>query len=121
MRKAIDRHVRDRGDRVHIAERHAGLLSDDCKCPGRARSHGVCRPRFNTVDADPGNATETAGSLEGEKTWFILMRSACLWSRIASPRDRLEHFSGRLSDADWLDACVQRGRLMMVCRLLLQV
>ena len=43
------------------------------------------------------------------------MRSACLWSRIASATGQL---SGRLGDADWLDGVFSAGDLMMVSVLL---
>ena len=90
---------------LHIAERHAGLLSVDAHA--RARAITWLFAAGNTVEP-PILELTTAKILERDKPWA--KRSACLWSRIAfatvlkqlsfgSPRQR------RLPR--W---CVQRGR-----------
>ena len=62
----------------HIAERHAGLLPDDANA--RARAITWMFAALNTVEP-PILELGTARLLESDKPW---MRSACLWSRIAS-------------------------------------
>jgi len=81
----------------HIAERHAGLLPDDANA--RARAITWMFAALNTVEP-PILERETARLLEGDKTWYE-ERLPLVEDRV---RDRLDQLSGRLGDADWLDA-----------------
>jgi glutathione S-transferase len=79
----------------HIAERHAGLLPDDANA--RARAITWMFAALNTVEP-PILERETAGLLEGDKTWNE-ERLPLVEDRV---RDRLDPLSGRLGDADSL-------------------
>jgi glutathione S-transferase len=95
----------------HIAERDAGLLPDDPNA--RARAIAWMFAALNTVEP-PILERETARLLEGDKTWYE-ERLPLVEERV---RDRLDQLSGRLGDADWLDATFSAGDLMMVSVLL---
>ena len=91
----------------HIAERHAGLLPDDAGA--RARAITWLFAALNTVEP-PILELVTAKFLEGDKPWSK-QRMPLVEDRI---RDRLNHLSARLGDADWLDGAFSAGDLMMV-------
>jgi glutathione S-transferase len=74
---------------------------------GRARLLG-CSPRSNTVEP-PILELVTAKLLEGDKPWSK-ERLPLVEGRV---RDRLNHLSARLGDADWLDGAFSAGDLMM--------
>ncbi len=92
---------------LHIAERHAGLLSDDA----HARAHAIAWlfAALNTMEP-PIIELEQAPYVEGDKPWFN-ERLPILEDRI---RGRLNELSSRLGDADWLDGTFSAGDLMMV-------
>ena len=96
---------------LHIAERHAGLLPNDANA--RARAITWMFAALNTVEP-PILELTTARILEGDKPWSK-ERLPLVLDRI---RDRLDQFSGRLGDADWLDGAFSAGDLMMVSVLL---
>jgi glutathione S-transferase len=87
----------------HIAERHAGLLPDDANARGRAITW-----MFAAVEP-PIIEPAIAGLLEGDKPWSK-ERRPLVEGRI---RARLEQFSARLGDADWLDGAFSAGDLLM--------
>ena len=95
----------------HIADRNAGLLPDDANA--RARAIMWMFAALNTVEP-PILELTTARILEGDKPWSK-ERLPLVLDRI---RDRLDQFSGRLGDADWLDGAFSAGDLMMVSVLL---
>jgi glutathione S-transferase len=96
----------------HIAERHAGLFSDDANA--RARAITWMFAAINTVEP-PILELVTARFAEGDKPW-TQERLPLVKDRI---RDRLVQVSARLGDADWLDgAAFCAGDLMMVSVLL---
>ena len=95
----------------HIAECHAGLLPDDANA--RARAITWMFAALNTVEP-PILERETARLLEADKVWHE-ERLPLVEDRL---RGRLEQLSGRLGDADWLDAAFSAGDLMMVSVLL---
>lgn len=95
----------------HIAERHAGLLSDDANA--RARAITWMFAAINTVEP-PILELSTAKFLEGDKSWNA-ERVPLVMERIRKP---LRELSDRLGDADWLDGKFSAGDLMMVAVLL---
>ncbi len=95
----------------HIAEQHAGLLSDDANA--RARAITWMFAAVNTVEP-PILELVTAKLLEGDQPWAAA-RLPLVRDRI---RARLSPLSVRLGDADWLDGAFSAGDLMMVSVLL---
>jgi glutathione S-transferase len=91
----------------HIAERHAGLLSDDANA--RARAITWMFAAVNTVEP-PILELQNAKLLEGDKPWSK-ERMPLVADRV---RDRLTQLSARLGGADWLDGAFSAGDLMMV-------
>lgn len=92
---------------LHIAERHAGLLS---KVPrGRARAIAWMFAALNTVEP-PILELENAMFFERDKSWHP-QRLPMVEDRI---RRRLMTLSERLGDADWLDGAFSAGDLVMV-------
>ncbi|ASP95679.1 glutathione S-transferase family protein [Sinorhizobium meliloti] len=91
----------------HIAQRHAGLLPDDANA--RARAITWMFAALNTVEP-PIVDREVAEYLEGDETWYE-QRLPFIDERI---RKRLGELSGRLGNADWLDAAFSAGDLLMV-------
>ena len=96
---------------LYIAERHAGLFSDDANA--RARAITWMFAALNTVEP-PILELVTARFAEGEEPW-AKERLPLVKDRI---RDRLAQLSARLGDADWLDGDFSAGDLMMVSVLL---
>ncbi|GAA4332352.1 glutathione S-transferase family protein [Pigmentiphaga soli] len=96
---------------LHIAERHAGLLSDDANA--RARAITWMFAAVNTVEPVILELV-TARILEGDKPW-TKERLPLVEDRV---RHRLGQLSSRLGDADWLDGAFSAGDLMMVSVLL---
>ena len=92
---------------LHIAERHAGLLPDDTNA--RARAITWMFAALNTVEP-PIVERELVPYLERDKSWYE-ERLPILEDRI---RVRLDQFSRRLGDADWLDGAFSGGDLLMV-------
>ena len=92
---------------LHIAERHAGLLPDDTN--HRARAIAWMFAALNTVEP-PIVERELVPYLERDKSWYE-ERLPILEDRI---RVRLDQFSRRLGDADWLDGAFSAGDLLMV-------
>jgi glutathione S-transferase len=91
----------------HIADRHAGLLPHDASA--RARAITWMFAALNTVEppiVDRGMAI----LVEHDKTWYV-ERLPILEERVCV---RLGELSGRLGDADWLDAAFSAGDLLMV-------
>ncbi len=95
----------------HIAERHAGLLSDDANA--RARAITWIFAALSTVEP-PIVELGTARLLERDKPWYA-ERLPLVEERV---RDWLGKLSARLGDADWLDGAFSAGDLMMVSVLL---
>src|ERR671913_849331 len=95
----------------HIAEHHAGLLSEDANA--RARAITWMFAALNTVEP-PILELANARLLEGDKPWSK-ERLPLVEGRV---RTRLEQLSARLGDADWLDGAFSAGDLMMVSVLL---
>jgi glutathione S-transferase len=95
----------------HIAERHAGLLSDDANA--RVRAITWMFAALNTVEP-PILDLANAKLLESDKPWAA-ERMPLVEDRV---RDRLGKLSARLGDADWLDGAFSAGDLMMVSVLL---
>ena len=91
----------------HIAERHAGLLSEEAKA--RARAITWMFAALNTVEP-PIVELVTVKLHEGDKPWRK-ERLPLVEDRI---RDRLKHLSARLGDANWLDGAFSAGDLLMV-------
>ncbi|MGB3292519.1 MAG: glutathione S-transferase family protein [Phormidesmis sp.] len=96
---------------LHIADRHAGLFSDDANA--RARAITWMFAALNTVEA-PILELQTAKFLEGDRPWSK-ERLPLVQDRI---RNRLGQLSTRLCDADWLDGAFSAGDLMLVSVLL---
>ncbi|MGA9421834.1 MAG: glutathione S-transferase C-terminal domain-containing protein, partial [Rhodanobacteraceae bacterium] len=96
---------------LHIAERHAGLLSDDANI--RARAISWMFAALNTVEP-PILELVTAKLLEGDKPWAE-QRLPLVKDRIGG---RLRDLSAYLGDAAWLDGAFSAGDLMMICVLL---
>jgi glutathione S-transferase len=92
---------------LHIAERHAGLLSHDANA--RARAITWMFAALSTIEPPIVNR-EIAILLERGKTWYEA-RLPAVENRI---RDRLGQLSNRLGDADWLDGEFSAGDLLMV-------
>ena len=95
----------------HVAQRYAGLLSDDANA--RARAIAWMFAAVNTVEP-PVLELVTAKLLEGDKPW-TKERLPLVEERV---RSRLKELSARLGDADWLDSAFSAGDLMMVSVLL---
>jgi len=95
----------------HLAQSHAGLLSDDASA--RARAITWMFAALNTVEP-PILDLVIAKFQEGDKPW-AKERLPLVEDRI---RHRLIQLSARLSDADWLDGAFSAGDLMMVSVLL---
>ena len=95
----------------HLAERHAGLLSEDGDA--RARAITWMFAALNTVEP-PILDLMTARILEGDKPWSE-DRLPLVKDRI---RARLDQLSIRLGGADWLDGAFSAGDLLMVSVLL---
>jgi glutathione S-transferase len=92
---------------LHIAERHAGLLSDDADA--RARAIAWMFAAKSTLEP-PIVERGMAWLLEQDKDWYA-GRMPMLDGRV---RDRLGELSRRLGDADWLDGDFSAGDLLMV-------
>lgn len=92
---------------LHIARTHTGLLPEEATT--RARAIMWIFAALNTVEP-PIVEREQAGYLERDKPWHEA-RLPLLEKRI---RDRLDQFSLRLGDADWLDGAFSAGDLLMV-------
>jgi glutathione S-transferase len=95
----------------HIAERHAGLLPDNANA--RARAITWMFAALNTVEP-PILELVTARILEGDKPWSK-ERLPLVEDRV---RNRLDQFSSRLGDAEWLDGAFSARDLMTVSVLL---
>ncbi len=95
----------------HIAEHHAGLLSNDSN--SRARAIMWIFAAVNTVEP-PIFELVNAKLLEGEKPWSQ-ERQPLVEERV---RDRLKQLSACLDNIDWLDGEFSAGDLMMVSVLL---
>ena len=95
----------------HIAERHAGLLSDDADA--RARAITWMFAALSTVEP-PILELANAGLLERDRPWSQ-ERLPLVEDRV---RNRLHQLSDRLGEADWLDGGFSAGDLMMVSVLL---
>ena len=96
---------------LHIAERHAGLLSDDPAA--RARAITWVFAALNTIEP-PILDLETGLLVEGGEPWAE-QRLCLVEDRI---RDRMSQLSARLGDAEWHDGAFSAGDLMMVSVLL---
>lgn len=92
---------------LHIAERHPGLLPDDCDA--RARAIGWMFAALNTVEP-PIVERSMATMLERDRSWF----EERLVMLDANVRKRLGELSDRLGSADWLDGDFSAGDLLMV-------
>ncbi|TCU12916.1 glutathione S-transferase family protein [Rhizobium sullae] len=92
---------------LHIAERHAGLLPDDANA--RARAITWMFAALDTLEP-PIFDRALANILERDEPWYE-QRLRFLEDSI---RKRLGSLSGRLGDADWLDAAFSAGDLLMV-------
>jgi glutathione S-transferase len=95
----------------HIAAHHEGLFPDDPDA--RARAISWMFAALNTVEP-PILELVAARILEADAPW-AQERLPLVKDRI---RDRLDHLSARLGDADWLDGAFSAGDLMMVSVLL---
>jgi glutathione S-transferase len=95
----------------HVAERHAGLLPDDANA--RARAITWMFAAVNTVEP-PILEFAIAKLLERDKTWYE-ERLPLVEDRV---RGRLDQFSARLGNVEWLDGAFSAGDLMMVSVLL---
>jgi len=96
---------------LHIAERHGGLLPDDANA--RARAIAWMFAALDTVEP-PIFDRSLVQILERDEPWY----EQRLRALDGSIRKRLSDLSGRLGDADWLDAAFSAGDLMMVAVLL---
>lgn len=96
---------------LHLAQRHAGLLSADANA--RARAITWMFAAVNTVES-PILELVTAKFQEGDKPWTNA-RMPLVRDRI---RSRLQPLSARLGGAQWLDGAFSAGDLMMVSVLL---
>ena len=92
---------------LHIAGRHAGLMSSDPDA--RARATGWMFAAIDTVEP-PIVELSLARILERDKPWYDA-RLPMLEERV---RGRLDALSGRLGDAGWLDGAFSAGDLLMV-------
>jgi glutathione S-transferase len=95
----------------HIAQRHAGLLSDDAHA--RARAITWMFSALNTVEP-PIVELDVATLMEADRSW-AKERLPLVKDRI---RSRLGELSRRLGDAKWLDGEFSAGDLLMVTVLL---
>ena len=95
----------------HIAQHHAGLLSEDANA--RARAITWMFAALSTVEP-PILEQQTAVILEHDKSWSR-ERLPLVEDRV---RKRLHQLSDRLGEADWLDGGFSAGDLMMVSVLL---
>ncbi len=95
----------------HIAERHAGLLSNDANA--RSRAIMWLFAAINTVEP-PILELANAKLLESDKPWSQ-ERMPLVVERV---RDRLKQLSDHLGNACWLDGEFSVGDLMMVSVLL---
>ena len=91
----------------HIAQRHAGLLSQDANA--RARAITWMFAALSTVEP-PIVDLSMATLVERDKAWYE-QRLPILEDRV---RVRLGELSSRLGDADWLDDAFSAGDLLMV-------
>jgi len=92
---------------LHIAQRHAGLLSPDANA--RARAISWMFAAVSSVEPEIVQR-EIAFFFERDKSWYG-ERLAMVEERI---RSRLGALSDRLGDADWLDGAFSAGDLVMV-------
>lgn len=92
---------------LHIAERHAGLLSDDANA--RSRAIAWMFAALSTIEP-PIIERELSLILESDQSWHA-ERLPMMEERI---RDRLGQLSFRLGDADWLDGTFSVGDMVMV-------
>ncbi|MDM0075468.1 glutathione S-transferase family protein [Variovorax sp. J2P1-59] len=92
---------------LHVAETRPGLLPDDAKA--RACAITWMFSALNTVEP-PIIDREMAKLTERDKSWHT-ERLPILEDRV---RVRLGELSGRLGNADWLDAAFSAGDLLMV-------
>ena len=95
----------------HVAQHHAGLLSEDVHA--RARAITWMFAALSTVEP-PILEFANARLLEGDKPWAG-ERLPLVADRV---RNRLVQLAARLGDADWLDGAFSAGDLMMVSVLL---
>ena len=92
---------------LHIAERHAGLLSDDANA--RSRAIAWMFAALSTIEP-PIIERELALILESDQSWHT-ERLPIMEDRI---HNRLGQLSVRLGDEDWLDGAFSVGDLVMV-------
>lgn len=92
---------------LHIADHHAGLLSDDANA--RASAITWMFAAVSTVEP-PILELSTAKLLEGDRPWST-ERLALVKDRV---RNRLKQLSVHLGNANWLDGAFSAGDLMMV-------
>jgi glutathione S-transferase len=92
---------------LHIAERHAGLLSDDANA--RARAITWMFAAVSTVEPPIVECTMPK-IVERDKPWYAA-RQPMLDERV---RTRLSELSKHLGDGDWLDGAFSAGDIMMV-------
>lgn len=92
---------------LHIAQRHAGLLSDDAAA--RARAITWMFAAVSTIEP-PIIEHANARLLESDKPWSK-ERLPMVTERINA---QLKPLSKHLGDAEWLDGCFSAGDLMMV-------
>ena len=92
---------------LHIAERHAGLLSSDPNA--RARAIGWMFAALTTVQ-EPIIERESYILMEKDKSWYD-ERLPILDDRV---RTRLSALSRRLRNADWLEGSFSAADLLMV-------
>lgn len=92
---------------LHIAERHAGLLTDDAN--GRARAIAWMFAALNTVEP-PIFERALARILERDEPWY----EARLRALDAVILKRLQELSSHIGDAEWLDGRFSAGDLLMV-------
>jgi glutathione S-transferase len=90
----------------HIAQHHAGLLSDDAK--GRASAISWMFAALNTVEP-PLVDREVAMREERDKPWYE-QRLHIVEARARKP---LGELSSRLGDAEWLEDVFTAGDLLM--------
>jgi len=95
----------------HIAERHAGLLSDDANARARAITWMFAAV---SIMEPPIVDFGMAKLFEGDKPWYE-QRLPLVEEPV---RKRLGELSARLGDADWLDGEFSAGDLLMVSVLL---
>jgi glutathione S-transferase len=96
---------------LHIAERHAGLLTENADA--RTRAIGWMFAALSTVEP-PILDLANARVVERDEPWATA-RLPLVADRV---RSRLKQLSARLGSADWLDGGFGAGDLMMVAVLL---